>query len=183
MSPVPLCSLPMKTQPVDRYVALLEKVARFSDRVRRRYPDAIACTRGCCACCDQDLSLVPLEFDYLAAACARMDLPPGFSAAGRSGCLLLHAGTCLRYDYRPIICRTYGLVITTDTPAGTLRDCCPENFRGHCLEDLVPEAVLDLERLNTVLLSINILYCRGRGCDPGERIPISRLASLARRSG
>lgn len=163
--------------PFDRYVELCDKVCAFSDRVCRDYSDAIDCARGCCDCCGPDLSLTPLEFDYLAGAFAHVDLPPGFSAAGRSGCFLLYQGQCLLYERRPIICRTHGLVITVGTGAGSLRDCCPKNFRDWCLDDLPPEAVLDLERLNTVLLSINILYCRTRGCDPGKRIPISHLAS------
>lgn len=57
-------------------------------------------------------------------------------------------GLCIVYQARPLICRSHGLTILID---GKL-DCCPLNYTTAAAP---LTHVLDLEKLNTVLVSIN----------------------------
>ena len=61
------------------------------------------------------------------------------------------------YTARPIICRTHGLPIIYSEGSQRKVDCCPLNLS----EDEQPvtgTAVIDLDRLNTLLVAVNALY-------------------------
>lgn len=55
-------------------------------------------------------------------------------------------------------------------------DVCPLNCRG--VEQLPGEAVLDLERLNTLLVSVNVLYLKEFGLKLPDRLPLADLAEM-----
>jgi Fe-S-cluster containining protein len=72
-------------------------------------------------------------------------------------CPLLDDHCCLLYDARPIICRTHGLPIIYTEGHEQKSDCCPLNLN----EDEQPvsgSAVIDLDRLNTLLVAVNALF-------------------------
>lgn len=91
-------------------------------------------------------------------------------------CPLLADDQCLLYEARPIICRTHGLPILVTEGDERRIDVCPLNCQG--LETLPGEAVLDLERLNTLLVSVNVLYLREVGLNMPERVPLASLAEM-----
>jgi len=156
--------------PGDAYEQLGAKVDAFFGRVRVRYPGALTCHQGCASCCHQHLSVVVAEFRRVAAAA--LELPAADQealrarlAAGRADprCPLLDdVGACRVYAARPMICRSHGLPIEAGAPSE--RDVCPLNFTaGPPLEELDPGCVLDVERLNAILLAVDAAEGRGDG--------------------
>ncbi len=91
-------------------------------------------------------------------------------------CPLLLDDGCMLYDARPIICRTHGLPILTVNENERHIDVCPLNCKG--MDHLPGEAVLDLERLNTMLAAVNALYLREFGIKLPERIPLASIGEM-----
>lgn len=91
-------------------------------------------------------------------------------------CPLLVADRCLLYEARPIICRTHGLPVLATEGDGRRIDVCPLNCRD--IKQLPGQAVLNLEQLNTLLVSVNVLYLREFGLKLPERIRLEELAEM-----
>ena len=53
-------------------------------------------------------------------------------------------------------------------------DVCPLNFAGG-VEAIPSASVLDLDRVNEILVAVNVYYCRRQGQDPGARSTMSRI--------
>jgi Fe-S-cluster containining protein len=163
--------------PLKSYLALVEKVDTFFDRVAGRYSDEIKCGPGCDDCCRRILSLYPFEIDRMMAAAAELE------AAGLEGviqrsrramedpeaaCPLLQEGRCMIYEARPVICRTHGLPMLV--PGEDSLSMCVYNLKG--LEHLDGDCVLDLKPVNQILATVNHLLTTGRGTSP-ERVGVA----------
>jgi uncharacterized protein len=138
----------------------------------------IVCRRGCTGCCLPGLTLLPLEFNHLKDAFEKL---PGHVRAAvltrtrASACALLLNGGCVVYAERPLVCRTHGLPVLIKDSGRAYRDCCPKNFQHTALARLPADCVLHLERLNQILISLNLLFSRSRRIDAGKRIPVAHL--------
>lgn len=148
--------------PLSNYYHLVEKVDDLCRRIETDFADQLACSAGCSACC-RHISLCPVE--AIALATALGSLPPNEaeeirlkarSSHADGPCPLLVDDRCALYRNRPIICRTHGLPVLTETDAGKTIDFCRLNFTG--VDTLPGRAVVDLERLNTLLDSVNRLF-------------------------
>ena len=140
-------------------------VARIDDLCRgieAALHGQINCTEGCSACCTA-FTIFPVEAAALRAALE--SLPDEEAAAIRchvaehsagERCPLLSHDRCLLYAGRPIICRTHGLPILYTNSEERRIDCCPRNLEG--CESLSGAAVIDLDRLNVLLVAVNSLY-------------------------
>ncbi len=91
-------------------------------------------------------------------------------------CPLLLDDCCLLYQARPIICRTHGLPILITEEAGRRVDVCPLNCKG--MERMPGGALIDLERLNSLLVSVNVLYLREFGIKLPTRTPLASLGEM-----
>jgi Fe-S-cluster containining protein len=173
-----------------RYLALVERVDRFLASVRKRYADQILCRKGCADCCRQFLSLWPVEAHHIARGLKV--LPAGLivrlqaqaETAGWSQCPLLLDSACALYEYRPILCRTYGYPFLSQEEgnlSGPLVSYCSRNFQGLKEGDrLQGEYLLDLDALNQMLVGANLLFLQGLEKAPSRemsRIPISEILS------
>ncbi len=159
------------------YKKLLAKVDAFASRLTELHRPQITCCRGCADCCRQDLHLLPVELYYL-----REGLPgTRLQAAAPTLCPLLRDGGCRLYERRPIICRTHGLPLLVTENGRTFRDCCPRNFSGRPLADLPADGLLHLEKLNLILVAVNMAFAAAAGIKAGRRMPISALANAADR--
>lgn len=147
---------------LENYLALVERVDALCARTVDQFAPHILCRKGCDACC-RHLSVFAVEAAALKEALEK--LPPheyallraaAVDASPDSPCPLLHDGLCLLYQARPIICRTHGLPLLLQRDGESCVDFCPENFRG--VENIPGSAVIDLERLNALLATINTLY-------------------------
>jgi len=166
------------------YQKLLNKVDEFSSRITQRYRKHISCGYGCSDCCQQNLNLLPLEYSFLQKKffllSESMKKILRNRAAQRLGdytpCVLLHHGACVLYERRPIICRTHGLPLFITEGDKERRDCCPRNFTSYCLELLPQNDFLYLERLNTILITINRVFASLTGIESGIRLPLNNLS-------
>ncbi len=88
-----------------------------------------------------------------------------------------------------MVCRLWGLPIlipsgseaewglrghaTAAAGSGGTLICCDLNFTGPpALADLPPTAPISARTVVTTLAAINHVYCRERGLDPEERLPL-----------
>ena len=74
------------------------------------------------------------------------------------------------YQARPIICRTHGLPLLVHRDGASGIDFCPENFRGAA--SIPGSAIIDLDRLNATLATINTLFVRG--CPGPDRLTMAQ---------
>ncbi|HPD61160.1 MAG TPA: YkgJ family cysteine cluster protein [Thermodesulfobacteriota bacterium] len=165
------------------YQKLLNKVDEFSALIIKKYRKHINCGYGCSGCCQQNLNLLPLEYSFLWEGFALLPETMKKSVRNRAAqrfgdytaCLLLDQGACLLYERRPIICRTHGLPLFIMEGDKARRDCCPKNFTSYRLEFLPQTDFLDLERLNTILITINRFFASLTGTDAGIRLALNNL--------
>lgn len=167
------------------YRTLVTNVDALCERIAAAYGSHIECAPGCDACC-RHLTLFPVEAYALAVAVNGLAEPlqaelraKAASIAPEASCPLLRESTCLLYNARPLICRTHGFPILLETPDGTRVDHCPRNFQG--LSSLPGNAVIQLERLNETLATINALFLQSisaRQAGNGDRLTIARAVLL-----
>ncbi len=165
---------------LENYRALLERIDDLCARTVQQFAGHIACRAGCDACC-RHLSVFAVEAAALKAALKsrppeEADRIRRLAATAPSGrCPLLHDGLCLLYEARPVICRTHGLPLMLSSEGEKSIDFCPENFKD--LSSIPGSAIIDLERLNTMLAAINALYLQEF---PGpERLTMASALALA----
>lgn len=167
---------------LENYHRLVEKVDSLCEGIASMLGESLTCHPGCSSCC-LAISVFPVEAVALIEAANR--LTPGqlkhlkqHLEGWKPGdtCPLLEESRCLLYEARPIICRTHGLPILISEPGGKRVDVCPLNCHG--LEKIPGNAMVDLERLNTMLVAVNSLYMKEFGTTMPERIPISSLVKI-----
>ncbi len=164
---------------LSNYMKLTEMVDSLAERIRGKLRDSITCHKGCSGCCSA-ITLFPVE----AAAIRRRieSLPLEISEQIREKtaleseterCPLLEDDCCLIYENRPIICRTHGLPIIFDENGTRRLDCCPLNsIQGEKLEG---ESIIDLDRVNHLLVAVNALFLKERGVagESSQRVTIA----------
>ncbi len=160
------------------YRELIAKVDAQWRRSAELLGQRLHCGPGCCACC-RHISVFPVE--AAALALAAKDLPDeqakalrrkAAQSAADGPCPLLDAaGRCILYAARPVICRTQGLPLLIRTDRGAQVSSCPENDLS---EATIPAgAIVDLERLNEILVAVNRLFVQTAMPAAPERIPIA----------
>jgi hypothetical protein len=166
------------------YLTLRDQVDRLCARIVGDYGAALNCRAGCAGCCTLR-GVLPVEAAGLflawralpAAARSRLRRQLAGPAAD-DACPLLAEDLCPLYDARPIICRTHGLPLLVEEAAGRRVDCCPMNFTGH--SSLPGTAVIDLERLNTALVTLNRQFVARllANLELPDRIPLRDLLAI-----
>jgi len=148
---------------LENYYQMLARVDALCRGIRDVLAGRITCSEGCSSCCTA-ITLFPAEAAALNAALEA--LPYARQAAirrhvaGHAGgerCPLLEDHRCLLYDARPIICRTHGFPIIYTEGSERKVDCCPLNL-GEGEQPLSGSAIIDLDRLNTLLVAVNALF-------------------------
>lgn len=167
------------TRNLDNYRKFVARVDALCNGIKGALHEHIACADGCSACC-ASITLFPVEAAALNAA---LELLPVEEAdairlhvrehAGGERCPLLRKSRCLLYAARPVICRTHGFPILYTQNDERRVDCCPLNLE-RC-ESLPGSAVIELDRLNTILVAINSLFISqaGQTSDLPERLSIA----------
>lgn len=118
--------------------------------VVQRYRDHIECAAGCSDCCHQSFEVSDLEGTYLREGLSsttqdvREDIlakARGYHSGKRQPCPVLSSeGTCRLYEYRPRICRKYGIPLWNPQRPERV-DTCPKNFRN--VGDIDAELIVD----------------------------------------
>ena len=159
------------------------KVDEFFDNCFNKNQEEFSCKLGCDQCCHVDLSISAIEataisdwFDQLDQD-IKKDLKEiwqneqsmGNDLAGNlvRPCVFLYEGKCSIYETRPIICRSHGLPLLRSENGKNFLDCCSLNFQNRTPPK---EDMLDLERLNLILSTLNETYFKGQ-----DRVALSSI--------
>lgn len=147
---------------LDNYRQLLSRIDALCSAIQASLGDQITCSEGCSSCCTA-ITLFPVEAAALREA---LDQLPQQEAeeirrqialqASGERCPLLSHHRCLLYRARPIICRTHGLPIIYTEDGQRRSDCCPLNLSE--AESISGSSVIDLDKLNPLLVAVNSLY-------------------------
>lgn len=164
------------------YHDFLERVDALVRHIEEKYPESIACKKGCDTCC-RFLTLFPVEAFALSSAFKQLpeeirDVIAGQLEKTPDACPLLADKACLLYDQRPVICRTHGYPIYMEKDGTPLVDFCPKNFKG--VTSFPKDALIGIEQLNTLLAAINnhFLECLETESPFPDRIPVSTALFL-----
>ena len=170
------------TQPHDSYHQLIDRLDVLHEGITAALGDALTCSAGCSSCC-LPISIFPVEAAAIIEGIVK--LPEAEQSAIRQAlenqqdperCALLQHDRCLIYPLRPVICRTHGLPLLVQEP-----DCeptitvCPLNCVG--MESFAKETILDLERINQLLVAINLLFVKTAPRSWPERVALSDLGA------
>lgn len=169
---------------LDNYCQLLARVDALCRGIREMLAGRITCSEGCSSCCTA-ITLFPVEAAALNAALealpeARQDFIRRHVTehSGGERCPLLEDHRCLLYAARPIICRTHGFPIIYDEGSERKVDCCPLNL-GDGEQPLSGSAIIDLDRLNTLLVAVNALFLsRAEASGLPERLTIAEALKV-----
>lgn len=149
------------------YRNLVVRIDSLTSGIKEQLSSRITCHAGCSSCCT-GITIFPVEAAALNAALE--SLPLEESAAIKKHvsanveseqCPLLLDNRCLLYHARPVICRTHGFPITFSENNNQHLDCCPLNPLD--CESLPGSAVIDLDRLNALLVAVNSLFLKESG--------------------
>jgi uncharacterized protein len=147
---------------LDNYRQLIARVDALCASIAAALGEQITCSAGCSSCCTS-ITIFPVEASALRVALKSLPDQQAEEiirhvsehSEGERCPLLLHHH-CLLYEARPIICRTHGLPIIYTTDGQHSSDCCPHNMTE--VESLPGSCVVDLDRLNTLLVAVNSIY-------------------------
>ncbi|HBA73161.1 MAG: hypothetical protein A2X82_01365 [Geobacteraceae bacterium GWC2_55_20] len=147
---------------LDNYKQLVARIDALCGAIKASLADQITCSEGCSSCCTA-ITLFPVEAAALRGALEELPEQEAQEIrqhvdlhAGSERCPLLSHHRCLLYRARPIICRTHGLPITYTEDNLRKSDCCPLNLSE--AESVSGSSVIDLDKLNTLLVAVNALY-------------------------
>jgi Fe-S-cluster containining protein len=167
------------------YLLFVAKVDDFCRRITSDYAEHMACRPGCDDCC-RHLTLFPVEAAVLAYALRELPqlhadlIRRQASAATADGpCPLLVDRKCALYHARPLICRTHGLPVAIAVDNICRIDYCPKNFQD--LDTIPGSSVLQLDRLNEALVTLNAIFvagCGGNGNGRADRISIAEAVHM-----
>ncbi len=169
---------------LDNYRHTVERVDALCRGIHELLAERITCGEGCSSCCTA-ITLFPVEAAALRASLeslprSRQDAVLRHVArlAGGERCPLLEDHRCLLYQARPIICRTHGYPIIYSDGNERKADCCPLNLEEGS-QPVSGAAIIDLDKLNTLLVAVNALYLAHAEVDGlPERVTIAEALGI-----
>lgn len=123
--------------------ALHEEIDRDADRLAKEHAERLRCTRGCSACCLDDLTVFSVEAERIRRA--HPEFLQDAAPHPRGACAFLgDEGECRIYSDRPSVCRSQGLPLRVffedeDDEIQEQRDICPLNLEGGPALETLPE--------------------------------------------
>lgn len=156
-----------------KYDTLCSFCDSFWNRAVLKYPQHFQCQSGCSTCCElQSITAIEAFRIFLVI---KSDLSSFSSKNDLNYCVFLHNNKCKIYNFRPVICRTHGLLLkNSEHPC---LQTCQLNFTN--CQDPENSAILDWENLTMNLARINMAFCMLSGFPEmaSERILLSDIAS------
>ena len=168
---------------LENYTLLTTRIDALCDAIAASLGEQITCSAGCSSCCTA-ITVFPVEAAAMRHALAARTEQNAEEIrrhitqhAEDERCPLLYHHHCLLYEARPIICRTHGLPIIYTADDQRKSDCCPHNLTD--FESLPGTSVVDLDKLNHLLVAVNSLYLSQSNCSESpERLTIAEVITL-----
>lgn len=179
---------------IQNYKEFLLKVGNLVNELVNQYQEEINCKINCCDCCNNLINISIIEASYL-----RM----GFDISSDEiknkilenisnlndlieheslpktniVCPLLFKQKCLLYEYRPVVCRTFGLPMI-DEKTGKIATC-HKNFVSLRDKEMTLNSVSTKQiSTQTVVLSQYLLYEIGKQPDKNYIPPLYSLLEI-----
>ena len=119
----------ISTEDLRKLEAIHQEVDGLAASLSAALGERLVCHRGCCDCCQDDLTVFEIEAELIKSHCSDLlrEEPP--ASAGRCA-FLDEDGACRIYRWRPYVCRTQGLPLRWfegDDESVEGRDICPLN--------------------------------------------------------
>jgi len=162
----------------DNYYKLCGFCDQLWDRVRKIYPQEIACRKGCGICCElKSVSLLEAYIIKLYLEENPLLSVDNVNLEVNKKCPFLCDDACLIYNARPLICRTHGLVLRSAEFDQTHAASCPYNFPSFRPDELSDEFTLDSDMITKNLMKLNLAYCMCKGMqeDSQKRVLLGDL--------
>lgn len=165
---------------LDNYRQLIARVDALCNSIAASLGEQITCSSGCSSCCTS-ITIFPVEAAAMREAVESLPEQQAEEIyrhvakhADNERCPLLFHHRCLLYDARPVICRTHGLPIIYTADGHRNSDCCPLNLND--TESLSGSSVVDLDKLNTLLVTVNSIYLsQSNSPESSERLTIAKV--------
>ncbi len=148
---------------LENYQQLTARVDALCKTIADTLGKQITCSAGCSSCCTS-ITIFPVEAAAMREALNNLPDQKAeeirrhvLEHAEDERCPLLFHHQCLLYEARPIICRTHGLPIIYTAEGQRNSDCCPHNLTDS-ESPLSGTSVVDLDKLNTLLVAVNSIY-------------------------
>ena len=136
------------------YQKLIQKIDQLCNKIHSLYKDHINCNKGCSKCCISELTLFPVEFDYIKDKIKHKKIKLNKI---KGSCGLLDNGKCQIYEHRPLVCRTQGLPLLY----GEELSLCDINFKNmHGAFCFSAGTLIDMTKVNSVLAAVNLEYLK-----------------------
>lgn len=161
-----------RDQALENYRKLLVKTDEKFQQIRTRHQDQFQCRMGCHSCCQPAITVSAVEKDNIRNY---LQFHPGIRQKIEdldkedphkgSRCKFLDSkGACSIYPVRPVVCRSHGapLRISFDDITNDVPDVCHLNFTKVPLQTLPLEDFIQLNTLNTLLMTINQQFVGNR---------------------
>jgi uncharacterized protein len=160
-------------QVIEKY----EELCRFCDTAWQNAihaePEQFSCGKGCDMCCELQ-SVTALEAFYIYRHFINSN-----NERGRPGpqCPFITNHECSIYAARPIICRTHGMLLFSKDFTPHICQSCPDNFTDRDLEKADKACILDIDRITSNLLRLNVAFCMVIGAQnlAGVRLKLSDI--------
>jgi Fe-S-cluster containining protein len=165
---------------INRYQQLRDYCDAFWDRVYKKYAVEFACAPGCATCCE--LPSVNYLEAYLMAGIIETGPQQHAPTRAQGPCPFLANDRCTVYASRPLICRTHGLLLKSETYSYALTVSCPFNFTRSDTGAIDPAYVLAIDKISDNLARLNAAFCLlndGTVKKAADRVLLRDLASGA----
>lgn len=165
---------------LQNYLDFRGRVDLLCNNITAALGEQLSCRDGCSHCCKQ-ITIFPVEaaslkayFTALPESQRAVILQHLANHTESETCPLLKNHRCLIYQARPIICRTHGLPLLYKADDGEpVLDYCRLNKIK--VERLSGADMIDLEKLNLLLVAINRLFVSQSADIKNERLKISEI--------
>ena len=154
------------------YSLILKQAEMHFDKIQEEHPTSFACRNGCHACCEPNLTVLPVEAQNIRSFIKSkpqiqraLETIQNTNPHNGTRCDMLNAeGGCVIYPVRPFICRSHGAPIAIARDEYFQIDVCPLNFTHNPIEKLGPENFFILDDWNDRLFGKSTEF---------ERIPLT----------
>lgn len=169
------------SNPIHEYRQLRSEVDETTAKLEKIHTEHMQCRKGCTRCC-MNLSVWPVEFYSILDEMKAANWPrPQLNDDKKCG-FLDEQGGCQIYPFRPIICRTHGLLLVywheeTDPPGWGVM-FCEQNFTAVDEIEFGSDTTLNMDNINEKLVRINIAFLEANpdlNLKPTDRIELRQL--------
>lgn len=171
----------------ENYETLLKKVDDQFDKIYQNHKSSFACKKSCHQCCLPKLTVCTVEKEYILNYLRNnpsqlekiRDLDLKDIYKGERCKFLDEQGACSIYEARPSVCRSHGAPLWFKLPGSEFddedyeQDVCFLNFKEENIKALSLDSFINIDTLNSILVTLNMLFENEGRYPQAERFELS----------